>query len=242
MTYDFTWSMLLEAPYLDWIEDGVATTLSLGLLAWVIALALGLVIGIGRTLRPALPRLFCACYVELFRNVPLLVQLFLWLYVAPLLLPPQTRLWWNRLDSGPFWTSVIALSFYTSARLAEQIRAALGAIPPGQYRAALSTGLTVVQAYRYVILPYAVRIVIPAITAEFVTIFKNTALTLTIGVMEISAVSRKIEAWSFKGIEAYSAASATYIATTLVVVLVMGWIERRAVIPGLIHRPGEVAT
>jgi glutamate/aspartate transport system permease protein len=241
MTYDFQWGMLLQQPYLDWIVTGVLTTLSLALLAWVFALVLGLAVGVMRSTRSRLARFLGGAYVEIFRNVPLLVQLFIWLYVFPLALPQGLRLWWTRLDSSPFWTAVIGLSFYTSARLAEQIRAAIGAIPQGQFRAALSTGLTPWQMYRHVIIPYAVRIVIPAITSEFLTVFKNTALTLTIGVIEIAATSRKIEAWSFKGIEAYAVSSLTYIGTTILVVLLMGWVERRSAIPGLIRRGEEGA-
>ncbi len=236
MQYNLTFSMLLTAPYLGWIADGVLTTLHLALLSWSVALLLGLAVGIARVSSNRALRLFGTFYVELFRNVPLLVQLFLWFYVVPEFLPSETARWWNRLDEVPYWTAVIGIAFYTSSRLAEQIRAALGAIPKGQFEAALSTGLTKLQMYRHVIIPYAGRIMIPAITSEFLTVFKNTALALTISVVEISATARKIEAWSFKGIEAYTVASATYMLTTLAVILVMTMLERRLAIPGLIRR------
>ncbi len=238
MNYQFNWAMLITEPYFGWIADGVLTTLHLALIAWCIAFVLGVAVGSCRVSGSAVLRLFGGAYVELFRNIPLLVQLFLWLYVAPQLLPADTRLWWNRLDSVPYWTAVIGISFYTSSRIAEQIRAAMNAIPQGQFRAALSTGLTPVQMYRHVILPYAIRIMLPAITSEFLTVFKNTALALTIGVLEITATTRKIEAWSFKGIEAYTVASLTYLATTVAVIGVMTWLERRLYIPGLIRRGG----
>ena len=236
MTYQFTWGMLVTAPYLGWIANGILTTVHLALLSWCLALALGVLIGIGRVSAVSALRGLGTAYVELFRNVPLLVQLFLWLYVAPELLPRETALWWNRLDEVPYWTAMLGISCYTSARIAEQIRSAINAIPKGQFRAALATGLTPVQMYRYVIIPYAGRIMIPALTSEFLTVFKNTALALTIGVMEISATTRKIEAWSFKGIEAYTVASATYMATTIAVIVFMTWLERRTSIPGLIRR------
>lgn len=241
MRYDFKWSMLLDQPYATWILDAVLTTLHLALVSWFIALTVGTLVGVARVSSWRLLRILGGAYVEIFRNVPLLLQLFMWLYVFPELLPKQTSLWWNRLDDAPYYTAVIGLSLYTAARVAEQIRSGMLAIPRGQFNAALSTGLTTTQMYRYVIVPYAMRIVIPALTSELVTIFKNTALTLTIGVAEITSVARKIEAWSFKGIEAYTVASATYIATTIAVVLFMGWLEKRAHIPGLIKRDGTGA-
>lgn len=239
MKYDFSWSMLFREPYAEWIIDGILTTFHLALLSWVIAFALGVLIGVCRVTASPLLRFIGTAYVELFRNIPLLVQLFLWLYVVPQWLPKDFSMWWNRLEYVPYWTAVVGISFYTSSRIAEQIRSAVMAIPDGQFKAALSTGLTPVQMYRHVIVPYAARIMIPAITSEFLTIFKNTSLALTIGVIEITATTRKIEAWSFKGIEAYTVASLTYVATTIGVILFMNWLERRYQIPGLIKRGKE---
>jgi len=239
MKYEFSWGMLLGAPYLEWIIDGIVTTFHLALISWVLAFAIGVLVGVCRVTQSRVLRFIGTAYVELFRNIPLLVQLFLWLYVVPQLLPEKFSFWWNRLEYVPYWTAVIGISFYTASRVAEQIRSAVMAIPDGQFKAALSTGLRPVQMYRYVIVPYAARIMIPAITSEFLTIFKNTSLALTIGVMEITATTRKIEAWSFKGIEAYTVASLTYVATTVGVILFMNWLERRYQIPGLIQRGKE---
>lgn len=239
MQYEFSWGMVLAEPYAGWIVDGILTTFHLALISWVIAFVLGVLIGVCRVSRSPLLRFFGTAYVEIFRNIPLLVQLFIWLYVVPQLLPTAFSMWWNRLEYVPYWTAVVGISFYTSSRVAEQIRSAVMAIPEGQFKAALSTGLTPFQMYRYVIVPYAARIMIPAITSEFLTIFKNTSLALTIGVIEITATARKIEAWSFKGIEAYTVASLTYVATTISVILFMTWLERRYQIPGLIQRGKE---
>jgi len=236
MTYQFSRGMLITQPYFGWIVDGVLTTIHLALSSWCAALVLGVLVGVARVSAAAALRLPAMAYIEIFRNIPLLVQLFLWLYVAPELLPHRTMLWWNRLDGVPYWTAMIGISCYTSARIAEQVRSAMNAIPAGQFSAALASGLTYLQMYRYVIIPYAVRIMIPALTSEFLTVFKNTALALTIGVIEITATARKIEAWSFKGIEAYSVASATYVMTTIAVIALMTWLERRLYIPGLIRR------
>lgn len=239
MRYEFNWSMLVKPPYVQWIVDGALTTLHLSLISWVLALTLGILIGVCRISPSRGLRFFGSAYVEVFRNIPLLVQLFIWLFVVPQWLPEDFNTWWNRLEYVPYWTAVVGISFYTAARVAEQIRSAILAIPAGQFKAAFSTGLSTVQVYRYVIVPYAMRIIIPAITSEFLTTFKNTALALTIGVMEMTATTRKIEAWSFRGIEAYTVASLTYACTTLAVIVFMTWLERRYYIPGLIKREKE---
>ncbi len=236
MKYDFDWGILWQEPFGQWILDALWTTAHLALLSWAIALVVGIPIGAIRVAkRPAL-RALGTCYVEVFRNIPLLVQLFMWFYVFPLLLPDDWRLWWNRLPHVAYWTGVLGLSLFTAARVAEQVRSGMLAIPPGQYQAAMSTGLTPVQGLRHVILPHATRLVIPGLSSEFLTIFKNTALAMTIGVAEITYTARGIETWSFHGIEAYTFASLTYLATTLAVVLFMGRLERRLAIPGQLAR------
>lgn len=236
MRYEFTWGMLVKSPYAQWIVDGVLTTFHLAMISWCLALTIGILVGICRVTSSPVLRFLGAAYVELFRNIPLLVQLFIWLYVVPQLLPEEFSLWWNRLEYVPYWTAVVGISFYTASRVAEQVRSAILAIPAGQFKAALSTGLTTVQMYRHVILPYAMRVITPAITSEFLTTFKNTSLAMTIGVMEITGTTRKIEAWSFRGIEAYTVASLTYLVTTFGVIVFMTWLERRYSIPGLIKR------
>lgn len=236
MDYDLNWGMLLDDPYRGWIIDGLLVTVSLSLLAWMLALIIGIVVGTFRMSDSKLLRFVGTAYVELFRNIPLLVQLFIWFFVVPLLLPRDWMLFWNRLPHVPFSTAVIGLSLYTASRVAEQIRSGISSIPRGQFDAAKSSGLSGRQTYRYVIVPYAFRVMIPAIASEFLTTFKNSALTLTIGVAEITHAARTIEAWSFHGIEAFAVASVTYMATTASVVLFMTWLEGRMRIPGLIAK------
>jgi glutamate/aspartate transport system permease protein len=236
LNYEFKWGILLEEPNRTWILEGLVTTVYLSLLAWVFALSIGLVVGSMRMTRSPMLRFVGAAYVEIFRNIPLLVQLFIWFFVFPLLLPRKWMLAWNGLDHVPFMTALIGLSLYMAARVAEQIRSGISAIPRGQFDAARSTGLTGLQMYRYVIVPYAFRVMIPAIASEFMTTFKNSALVLTLGVAEITYAARSIESWSFRGIEAFTVASVTYMATTAAVVVFMGWLERKLRIPGLVVR------
>lgn len=236
LNYEFNWGILLQEPQLDWILVGLATTVGLSLLAWIFALAIGILVGAMRMTRSRWLRFTGTAYVEVFRNIPLLVQLFIWFFVFPLLLPRDWMLAWNRLDNVAFFTALIGLSLYMGSRVAEQIRSGISAIPRGQFDAARSTGLSTAQTYRYVIIPYAFRVMIPAIASEFMTTFKNSALALTIGVAEITYAARSIESWSFRGIEAFTVASGTYMATTAAVVLFMGWLEHKLRIPGLIAR------
>ena len=234
MNYEFDWSLLLQEPNWSWVVEGVSNTVQLSLLAWVLALTLGVLIGAIRMSRFPFLRLIGTTYVEIFRNIPLLIQLFLWFFVFPLLLPEDIMRAWNGLDGVPFLTALIGLSLFTAARIAEQIRSGISSIPKGQFLAAYSTGLTEFQTFRHVIIPYAFRVMIPAIASEFLTIFKNSALTLTIGVAEITGAAKTIEAYTFRGIEAYSAASLTYMITTASVVIFMSWLEHTLRIPGLI--------
>ena len=236
MNYEFDWSLLLEEPNWSWVIEGIANTIQLSLVAWGCALVLGVLIGAIRMSKSRTLRLIGTTYVEIFRNIPLLVQLFLWFFVFPLLLPDDLMRAWNRLDGVPFLTALIGLSLFTAARIAEQIRSGISSIPKGQFLAAYSTGLTEVQTFRHVIIPYAFRVMIPAIASEFLTIFKNSALTLTIGVAEVTGAAKTIEAYTFRGIEAYSAASLTYMLTTASVVIFMGWLEHALRIPGLIGK------
>jgi len=118
MNYEFDWSLLLQEPNWSWVVEGVSNTVQLSLLAWVLALTLGVLIGAIRMSRFPFLRLIGTTYVEIFRNIPLLIQLFLWFFVFPLLLPEDIMRAWNRLDGVPFLTALIGLSLFTAARIA----------------------------------------------------------------------------------------------------------------------------
>lgn len=239
LSYNFNWSIIWTEPYGQWMLEGIWVTIRLGLICWFIALALGIIIGTFRVtpFRPL--RVFGAAYTEIFRDIPLLVQLFFWYFAAPSILPKAIEMWLYRgLPNSEFWIVVVGLSVYTSSRIAEHIRAGMQSISQDQYHAALSTGFTHFQTYRFIIIPYAVRIMMPPLTAECLTVFKNTALAMTVGVLETTFMSQQIEAYTFQGIEATTAASLVYMGITLSVVLIMGFVERRLAVPGLITRTG----
>jgi glutamate/aspartate transport system permease protein len=181
-------------------------------------------------------------YVELFRDIPLLVQMFLWYFVLPELLPVSLGDWLKQLPDASFYTAVVALGFYTSARVAEQVRAGITSLARGQRFAALALGLTLPQAYGYVLLPMAYRIILPPLTSEFLNVIKNSAVALTIGLMELTARARAMQEMSFQVFEAFTAATIIYIIINIAVTFGMRWVEQRAAVPGLIGAAVPAAT
>src|SRR5438132_9336213 len=200
---------------------GTGWTLATALSAWCLALAMGTLVGVIRTTpNPWLVRLGTA-YVELFRNVPLLVQMFLWYFVLPELLPTQLADWLTQLPDASFYTAVVALALYTSARVAEQVRAGILSLARGQGMAGQALGLTLTQTYVYVLLPMAYRIILPPLTSEFLNVIKNSAVALTIGLMELTAQARSMSEFSFQVFEAFTAATMIYIIINIVVTFAM---------------------
>src|SRR3954469_25791072 len=163
---------------------GLVLTIETALCAWIIALLTGTIVGVLRTLPSKTASWIGFCWVEFFRNMPLLVQLFLWFFVLPELLPKSAGTWLKQLPNAPFWTAALGVGFFMSARVAVQLQAGIGSLPRGQRMAATALGLTPVQGYRYVLLPMAFRIILPPLTSEFLNTIKNTAVAITIGLLE----------------------------------------------------------
>ncbi|MBY0269878.1 MAG: amino acid ABC transporter permease [Burkholderiales bacterium] len=221
--------------YLDWVISGVKWTLLVSLCAWVIAFTIGSVLGVMRTTRVAWLYGPATAYVELFRNIPLLVHMFIWYFVVPEIVPNTLGTWMKQgMPMPEFWSAVLALGFYTASRVAEQVRSGIQSIPRGQTHAALATGLTMPQVYRHLLLPMGYRIVIPPLTSEFLTIFKNSSVALTIGVLELTAQARTISEYTFRTFEIFTLATVVYVLITMAVVVVMQLLERRVQVPGYI--------
>ncbi|MGE0311865.1 MAG: amino acid ABC transporter permease [Lautropia sp.] len=240
MNYNWNWGIFFElspdgrGTYLDTLLAGLGWTIATGLLAWAVALALGALVGVART-TPIRPLAWLGhAWVELFRNIPLLVQMFLWFFVIPELLPAQLGTAVKQMPNAPFWTAVVCLGLFTSARVAEQVRAGIESLPRGQRLAGTAIGLTLPQTYRYVLLPLAFRIILPPLTSEFLNIIKNSAVALTIGLLELTAAARSIQEFSFQVFEAFTAATLVYLMINGVVVLAMRWLERRVAVPGMV--------
>jgi glutamate/aspartate transport system permease protein len=248
------WGVLLQqAPsggmtYLGWLASGTMWTLLVSIAAWIIAFTLGSILGVLRTTPLRIPRAIATGYVELFRNIPLLVQMFLWYFVMPEVIPKAWGDWiktelpnlvelpFAQFSMWEFLAAVMCLGLYTASRVAEQVRAGIQSLPVGQANAGLAIGLTLPQVYRHVTMPMAYRIIVPPMTSEFLTIFKNSSTALTIGVLELTAQSRQISEYTFKTFEAFTAATLIYIVITLVVIYLMRWLEGRVAVPGFISR------
>jgi glutamate/aspartate transport system permease protein len=227
-------------PYFDWMVSGLGWTVVVAICAWVITFSLGSVIGVSRTVENKTVRAIATAYVEMFRNVPLLLQMFIWFFVVPELLPEDAGRWLKRdLPLPEYWTAIVCLGMYHASRTAEQVRAGIESIPTGQTHAALAMGLTRTQVYRYVLLPVSYRIIIPPLTSDFMGIFKNSSVALTIGVMELTAQSRQIAEYTFNIFEVFTLATVLYMLVTLIVVTIMRFVEAKVRIPGTIALGGD---
>jgi His/Glu/Gln/Arg/opine family amino acid ABC transporter permease subunit len=233
MNYHFTWSVLWTGQSGQWLLQGVVTTLEISALAWLIAVALGILAGALRTAPLAPLRALAAGYVEFFRNVPLLVWMFFWYFGLPPLLPRPAQDWLFN-HGAEFWAGTMALGVYHGARLSEVIRAGIQSIPKTQFEAAISTGLSVAQAYRLIILPIALRLIVPPATNETLNLLKNSSVALTIGVAELTFQTRQIETYTAKAFEALAAGTLIYLVLCLTIALAMARVERRFAIPGMI--------
>ncbi len=237
MTYRFDWSVLWTGQSGEWLLSGLVTTLELSALAWLLAVGLGIVSGALRTvpLRPL--RAVATGYVEFFRNVPLLVWMFFWYFGVPPFLPQAAQDW--LFGHGlEFWAAVCALGVYSGARFSEVLRSGIQSIPKTQFEASVASGLTTFQAYRYVMLPVALRLIIPPATNESLNLLKNSSIALTISVAELTFQTRQIETYTAKAIEALTAGTVIYLVLCVTLASAMGWVERRTAIPGLITAGG----
>jgi glutamate/aspartate transport system permease protein len=240
VNYHWNWRIFWEpAPngtgnYLDMLLSGLVLTIETAICAWIIALVLGSIVGVLRTLPSKTAARLGFVYVEFFRNIPLLVQLFLWFFVLPEIVPQSWGLWLKQLPNAPFYTASIGVGLFMSVRVAEQLRAGIGSLPRGQRLAATALGLTTAQSYRYVLLPIAFRIILPPLTSEFLSTIKNTSVAITIGLIELTGEARAMQEFSFQVFEAFTAATLLYLLVNIVVVTAMRFLERRVAIPGYI--------
>lgn len=218
--------------YLQWMMDAWGWTLAVAGSSWVVAVVMGVLMGTLRTLQdsPWLVRL-ATVWVELFRNTPLLVQVFLWYFVVPKMFPAFQQV-------PGFALVVFALGFFTSARIAEQVRAGIQALPRGQRHAALAMGFSTAQAYRYVILPMALRIILPPLTSESMNLLKNSAVAFAVSIAELTMFAMQAQEETSRGVEVYLAVTALYMLSAFAVNRIFAFVEKRVQIPGFIVAGG----
>lgn len=218
--------------YLEWMINAWGWTLSVAGCAWVVAIVVGALIGTVRTLpnSPWAVRL-ANVWVEIFRNVPLLVQIFIWYFVLPKLFPAMQQI-------PGFALVVVALGFFTSARIAEQVRAGIQALPKGQRYAGMAMGFSTAQTYRYVILPMAVRIIFPPLTSESMNLLKNSSVAFAVSIAELTTFAMQAQEETSRGVEVYLAVTILYAISAFAVNRVMAFVEKRLQIPGFIVAGG----
>ncbi len=231
MTWD--WQVFLQddgsgRTYGEWMLEAWRWTLAVAGTSWLVAMVVGALVGTLRTLpsSPWLVRLANA-WVELFRNIPLLVQIFLWYFVVPKLIPAFQQV-------PGFVLVVFGLGFFTSARIAEQFRAGIQALPRRQRYAALAMGFTTWQSYRYVLLPMAFRIILPPLTSESMNLLKNSSVAFAVSIAELTMFAMQAQEETSRGIEIYLAVTALYALSAFAVNRVFAFIEKKARIPGFI--------
>ncbi|GAB4206365.1 MAG: amino acid ABC transporter permease [Tibeticola sp.] len=235
MTWD--WQVFLNddgsgRTYLQWMLDAWGWTLAVAGVSWVVGVSVGALVGVIRTLpaSPWLVRLGNA-WVELFRNIPLLVQVFLWYFVVPKIIPAFQQV-------PGFLLVVFALGFFTSARIAEQVRAGIQALPRGQRYAGMALGLTTAQTYRYVILPMAFRIILPPLTSESMNLLKNSSVAFAVSISELTMFAMQAQEETSRGIEVYLAVTAAYAVSAFAVNRIFAFVEKKVRIPGFIAAGG----
>ena len=231
------WQVFLEddgggRTYLEWMFEAWGWTLSVAGSAWVVAMVAGVLMGTLRTLpnSPGWSR-FANAWVELFRNIPVLVQIFLWYFVLPKAFPVMQQV-------PGFLLVVLGLGFFTSARIAEQVRAGIQALPRGQSYAAMAMGFTTWQSYRYVLLPMAFRIIWPPLTSESMNLLKNSSVAFAVSIAELTMYAMQVQEETSRGIEVYLAVTALYAASAFAVNRVMAFVEKRIQVPGFVVAGG----
>lgn len=216
-----------DITYLQWMMSAWGWTLSVALLALVLALGVGSLMGILRT-TPSKTLVFIGnAWTELFRNIPLLVQVFLWYHVLPSI--------FLSLRAVPsFLLVVFALGCFTSARIAEQVKAGIQSLPKGQRYAGLAMGFTLPQTYRYVLLPMAFRIVIPPLTSESMNIIKNSSVAFAVSISELTMFYLQAGEETSRNLEMILAITAAYFVSAFAINRIALFIEHRIRIPGTI--------
>ncbi|MDP3823882.1 MAG: amino acid ABC transporter permease [Burkholderiales bacterium] len=226
------WQVFLQdtgggRTYLEWLMSAWGWTLSVAVMSLVVALVVGSLMGILRTTPNKWFVAIGETWTELFRNVPLLVQIFLWYHVIPSI--------FLSLRAVPSIVLVVfALGFFTSARISEQVKAGIQALPKGQRYAGLAMGLTLPQTYRYVLLPMAFRIVIPPLTSESMNIVKNSSVAFAVSIAELTMFAMQAQEETSRGIEIYLAVTALYFISAFAINRLALFIEQRVQIPGTI--------
>lgn len=238
--YNWNWGIFFETAkfgdttYLGWLWIGFQMTILLSFCAGIIAFFVGSFFGILRTLPNRIFNTIGAAYVEIFRNIPCIIHLFVWVYVVPEILPESLKDWLFSLDPNVFifLMATIGLGLFTGARICEQVRTAIQSLPVGQKSAATALGLTLKQTYLYILLPNAYRRVLPPLTSETLNMVKNSAVASTVGVIELSKQANQLLEHAGTPFESFIAVTVGYVIINIIIMKAMQYIEKKMRLPG----------
>ena len=235
---------VLSPQYWGWLLQGWLMTIWATLLVVVCSSVLGIFLAVARSsARPWLQWL-ARLYLSLFRNTPLLVQLFFWYFGLPALLPESVVAWLNTehvlglgfaqlaWPSFEFIAAIIGMVFYSTAYVGEEIRAGFNGVSHTQIHAGLALGMKRGQVLRYIVLPQALAIIKPALFGQYMNIAKNTSLGMAVGLMELSYRSRQAEAETFMSFQVYGIGTVLYILLVLAIGMAGRKLGRRKVWQG----------
>lgn len=243
MDYSWNWSVLFSdtgigtETYLSWIITGLGWLFAITITAWIIAMVIGTTLGIMRTLPNRWARRIATTYVTIFRNVPLLVQLFLWYYVLPTLMPIPMQDWWYQSlspETSAYISAAIGLGLFTAARLCEQVRTGIESLPKGQANAAYAMGFSLPQVYKIVLLPQAFRMILPPLSSELTNCFKNASIASLVGAAELITQIKTASEYTQNTFEFLTYATVLYLIINLLLIFGMNALEKKLRIPGLL--------
>lgn len=243
MNYNWNWGVLLQSTgvgnelYWHWLLKGFGWLLVIGSVAWVIALVVGSVLGVMKTLPNKPARAIATMYVSFFRNIPLLVQLFFWFYVAPHFLTQSLQNWWFQslsFNTTAVISASVGLGLFTSARIIEQVRTGIESLPKGQANAGYALGFSTAQVYRHVLLPQAFRVILPPMSSELTNCFKNASVASLVGVAELISQTKTISEYTQNNFEVYTFATIIYLIFNMTLIFGMTQLEKKVRIKGQI--------
>lgn len=243
MTTSWNWGIFLQptpfgdTTYLGWIWFGFEMTILLAVSSGILAFLVGSFFGVLRTLPNRFLATIGTCYVEVFRNIPLIIHLFFWVCAMPMLIPESVHDWlYNDLDPMffTFLMATIGLGLFTGARICEQVRAAIVSIPAGQKNAGIALGLTLKQTYLYILLPNAYRRVMPPLTSEMLNMVKNSAVASTVGYIDLTKQASQLLEHAGRPYESFIAITIGYVIINIAIMLIMQYIEKKVRLPGTI--------
>jgi polar amino acid transport system permease protein len=213
------------------IKNGLWTTIKVTLISFALVLVFGLLVALARLSKVTIIKGVSTVYVEIIRGIPILVQLFIWYFVVPSIIQQLGGLWniasFSDYNANPTVMAVLGLTFGYSAYMSEVYRAGIQSISRGQMEAARSLGMTYVQAMRYVILPQAVRVILPPVANEFITLLKDSSLISVMGVADLTRRGREFQGKYYIAIEPWIMVALIYLIMTLLATRLVTWMERK---------------